>query len=94
MNPSPKLGLFFASLVVILSVAAAGKVARTHWLNEDMAVEADYDLKKHVREYGTNTFYGKHFSTNFHAQIGSGTNRHDIEFGFRDDGVVVWRRVK
>lgn len=90
-------------LLTILAILAVGGTCwlggavstRTRWLNEDASEYATWHWGEHCRRWGAqsnNVFYGHYFNTNIAVGIGIGTNRHYIEFGFREDGVVVWRK--
>ena len=83
-------GLLFAG-VSLFGVTAL----RTRWLNEETASQAKWQWEEHCRKYGSlsnNVIYAYGFDTNITVSIGAGTNQHKIEFGFREDGLVVWRK--
>ncbi len=84
------------ALAVACSAVFGGAVAmRTRWLNEETAAQAKWQWEEHCRQYGALSnlvIYLWQFDTNFTVPIGVGTNREAIEFGFREDGVVVWRK--
>lgn len=82
-------------LVAIIGVAAVGKPPSIRWLNEETSKQEQFRRKDHAKYYGNKAdmvIMPYTFNTNIVVDIGVGTNRFPIEFGFRDDGVVVWRR--
>ena len=88
--------LILAALAAVAcTVLLGGTALRTRWLNDETAKQAEWQWAEHCRKYGSwsnNVIYGWSFNTNVVVEIGCGTNRQTIEFGFREDGVVVWRK--
>jgi len=76
----------------LIGIAAAPKLT-TAWFNEDMRRHEELRYAEHVKRYGTNAIYG-HIAYEFLLESGVGSNRTNVELGFRSDGTVVWRKAK
>jgi len=69
------------------------------WLRDENEQELKYQREQHEKKYGANAKFVINPELgngvmDIYGAIGVGTNRFQIEFGFREDGVVVWRKVE
>jgi hypothetical protein len=90
-----KLLIFAAWVGGIITHWLVGTTSHTRWLNEESSRQEQWQTAEYRRKYGTNIFVIANwtsYNTNFCVEVGTGTNRHPIEFGFREDGTVVWRK--
>jgi len=90
--------LLFGLLASISGVLLGfgGTTIAVKWTNEEALKWQKQKWDEHCKQYGTwasNVIFCYSVNTNWGiAAIHSGSNMVPVELGFRDDGVVVWRK--
>ena len=95
-----KIVIVLGFLIIITAVAIAiGEVNERRdqhikWLNEETHRHSQWQWMEWRKYYGKMSnmvIYPHQFNTNVTLELSNGPGTNKIEFGFRDDGVVVWR---
>jgi hypothetical protein len=84
---------------IVLAIAAV-KQPSVEWMNEANRERQAWHEAEHDKRYGNSSnrqirviYSGPTYGT-WNFPIGVGTNETRVELGFRNDGVVVWRKSK